>query len=150
LLQAFLGVNNLHWTSLQHHGNCSITNLYSDNCNITNLYSDNCNITNLYSDNFNITNLYSDNFYITNLYSDNCYITNLYSDNCNITNLYSDNCNITNLYSANTLFRIISIPTTFGLFLVLTSEQIDRRLPVFMLLLWQRQHIIVVDAVDYK
>jgi hypothetical protein len=34
--------------------------------------------------------------------------------------------------------------------LVLTSEQIGRRLPVFTLLLWQRQHIIVVDAVDYK
>jgi hypothetical protein len=29
------------------------------------------------------------------------------------------------------LFRIISIPTTFRLFLVLTSEQIGRRLPVF-------------------
>ena len=43
------------------------------------------------------------------------------------------------------LFRIMSIPTTFRLFLVLTSEQIGRRLPVFMLLLWQRQHIIVVD-----
>jgi hypothetical protein len=30
-------------------------------------------------------------------------------------------------------------------FLVLTSEQIGRRLPVFMLLLWQRQHIIVIS-----
>jgi hypothetical protein len=48
------------------------------------------------------------------------------------------------------LFRIMSIPTMFRLFLVLTSEQIGRRLPVFTLLLWQRQHIIVVDAVDYK
>ena len=48
------------------------------------------------------------------------------------------------------LFRIMSIPTTFRLFLVLTSEQIGRRLPVITLLLWQRQHIIVVDAVDYK
>ena len=47
------------------------------------------------------------------------------------------------------LFRIMSIPTTFRLFLVLTSEQIGRRLPVFTLLLWQRQYIIVVDAVDY-
>jgi hypothetical protein len=46
------------------------------------------------------------------------------------------------------LFRIMSIPTTFRLFLVLTSEQIGRRLPVYTLLLWQRQHIIVVDAVD--
>jgi hypothetical protein len=44
------------------------------------------------------------------------------------------------------LFRIMSIPTTFRLFLVLTSEQIGRRLPVFTLLLWQRQHIIVVDV----
>jgi hypothetical protein len=44
----------------------------------------------------------------------------------------------------------MSIPTTFRLFLVLTSQQIGRRLPVFTILLWQRQHIIVVDAVDYK
>jgi hypothetical protein len=48
------------------------------------------------------------------------------------------------------LFRIMSIPTTFSLFLVLTSEQIGRQIPVFMLLLLQRQHVIVVDAVDYK
>ena len=48
------------------------------------------------------------------------------------------------------LFRIMSISTTFRLFLVLTSEQIGRRPPVFTLLLWQRQHIIVVDVVDYK
>jgi len=59
------------------------------------------------------------------------------------------------LYSQNfrrqslQLFRINSIPTTFRLFRVLTSEMLDRRLPMFMLLLWQRQHIIVVDAVDY-
>ena len=33
------------------------------------------------------------------------------------------------------LFRIMSIPTTFRLFLVLTSEYIGRRLPVFTLLL---------------
>ena len=33
------------------------------------------------------------------------------------------------------LFRIMSIPTTFRLFLVLTSEEIGRRLPVFTLLL---------------
>jgi hypothetical protein len=33
------------------------------------------------------------------------------------------------------LFRIMSIPTTFRLFLVLTSEQIGRRLPVFTLLI---------------
>ena len=33
------------------------------------------------------------------------------------------------------LFQIMSIPTTFRLFLVLTSEQIGRRLPVFTLLL---------------
>jgi hypothetical protein len=44
----------------------------------------------------------------------------------------------------------MSIPTTFPLSLVLMSEQIGGRLPVFTLLLWQRQHIIVVDAVDYK
>jgi hypothetical protein len=31
------------------------------------------------------------------------------------------------------LFRIMSIPTTFRRFLVLTSEEIGRRLPVFML-----------------
>jgi hypothetical protein len=29
-------------------------------------------------------------------------------------------------------------------------EMLGRLLPVFTLLLWQRQHIIVVDAVDYK
>ena len=39
------------------------------------------------------------------------------------------------------LFRIMSIPTTFRLFLVLTFEQIGRELPVFTLLLWQHQHI---------
>jgi hypothetical protein len=44
------------------------------------------------------------------------------------------------------LFRIMSIPTTFRLFRVLTSEVLGRRLPVFTLLLWQRQHFIVVDA----
>jgi hypothetical protein len=33
------------------------------------------------------------------------------------------------------LFRIMSIPTTFRLFLVLTSGKIGRRLPVFTLLL---------------
>jgi hypothetical protein len=32
----------------------------------------------------------------------------------------------------------------------LTSERYGRWLPVFTLSLWQRQHIIVVDAVDYK
>ena len=48
------------------------------------------------------------------------------------------------------LFRIMSIATTLRLFLVLTSEQIGWRLPMFTLLLWQRQHIIVVDALDYK
>jgi len=47
------------------------------------------------------------------------------------------------------LFRIMSIPTTLRLFRVLTSEMFGRRLPVFTLLLWQRQHIIFVDAVDY-
>ena len=45
---------------------------------------------------------------------------------------------------------IVTIPTTFRLFHVLTSEMLGRWLPVFMLLLWQRQHIIVVNAVDYK
>jgi hypothetical protein len=39
---------------------------------------------------------------------------------------------------------------TFRLFGVLTSELLGRRLPVFTLLLWQRQHIIVVNAVNYK
>ena len=48
------------------------------------------------------------------------------------------------------LFRIMSIPTTFRLFCVLTSEVLGRRLPVITLLLWQRQYFIVVDAVDYK
>jgi hypothetical protein len=33
------------------------------------------------------------------------------------------------------LFRIMSIPTTFRLFRVLTSEPLGRRLPVFTLLL---------------
>jgi hypothetical protein len=33
------------------------------------------------------------------------------------------------------LFRIMSIPTTFRLFRVLTSELLGRRLPVFTLLL---------------
>jgi hypothetical protein len=41
------------------------------------------------------------------------------------------------------LFRIMSIPTTFRLFLVLTSEQIGRRLPVFTLLLWQQRQISI-------
>ena len=35
------------------------------------------------------------------------------------------------------LFWIMSIPTTFRLFRVLTSELIGRRLPVFTLLLWK-------------
>jgi hypothetical protein len=48
------------------------------------------------------------------------------------------------------LFRVMSIPTMFRLFRVLTSEMLGRRLPVYRLLLWQRQHIIFVDAVDYK
>jgi hypothetical protein len=48
------------------------------------------------------------------------------------------------------LFRIMSIPIMFRLFRVLTSEMLGRLLPVFTLFLWQRQHIIVVDAVDYK
>ena len=53
-------------------------------------------------------------------------------------------------YISIRLFRIMWIPTTFRLFLVLTSEQIGRRLPVITLLQWQRKHIIVVDVVDYK
>ena len=59
---------------------------------------------------------------------------------------------ILNISSAKSirLFRIMSIPTTFRLFRVLTSEPLGRRLPVFTLLLWQRQHFIVVDALDYK
>jgi hypothetical protein len=48
------------------------------------------------------------------------------------------------------LFRIMSIPITFRFLCVMTSEMLGRLLPVFTLLLWQRQHIIVVDAVDYK
>jgi hypothetical protein len=48
------------------------------------------------------------------------------------------------------LIRIMSIPIMFRLFRVLTSEMLGRLLPVFTLLLWQRQYIIVVDAVDYK
>jgi len=47
------------------------------------------------------------------------------------------------------LFRVMSIPTTFRLFRVLTSEMLGRRLPMYTLLLWQRQHIIVVNTVDY-
>ena len=47
------------------------------------------------------------------------------------------------------LFRIMSIPTTYRLFRVLTSEMFGIRLPVYTLLLRQRRHIIVVDAVDY-
>jgi hypothetical protein len=35
------------------------------------------------------------------------------------------------------------------MFHVLMSEMLGRLLPVFTLLLKQRQHIIVVDAVDY-
>jgi hypothetical protein len=54
-----------------------------------------------------------------------------------------------NIFSIR-LFRIMSIPNMFRLFRVLTSEMLGRQLPVFTLLLWQRQHIIVVDAVDYK
>jgi hypothetical protein len=38
----------------------------------------------------------------------------------------------------------------FRLFRVLMSEMLGRLFPVFTLLLWQRQHIIVVDNVDYK
>jgi hypothetical protein len=48
------------------------------------------------------------------------------------------------------VFLIISIATTFCLFSVLTSESLGRRVPVFTQLLWQRQHFIVVDALDYK
>jgi hypothetical protein len=65
-------------------------------------------------------------------------------------NKRSDNKNNKMKCISNTLFRIMSIPTTFRLVRVLTSELIGRRLPVFTLLLWQRQHIIVVDTVDYK
>ena len=54
-----------------------------------------------------------------------------------------------NIFSIR-LFRIMSIPNMFRLFRVLTSEMLGRQRPVFTLLLWQRQHIIVVDAVDYK
>ena len=43
------------------------------------------------------------------------------------------------------LFRIMSIPTTFRLFLVLTSEQIGRRLPVFTLLLSQQQMLQIIS-----
>jgi hypothetical protein len=48
------------------------------------------------------------------------------------------------------IYRIYGYDMLTRLFRVLTSEQISRRLPVFTLLLWQRQHIIAVDAVDYK
>jgi hypothetical protein len=44
-------------------------------------------------------------------------------------------------YDAIWLFRIMSIPNTLRLFRVMTSEMLGRLLPVFMLLLWQRQHI---------
>jgi hypothetical protein len=48
------------------------------------------------------------------------------------------------------MFRIMSILITFCLFRVMTSEMLGRLLSVFTLFLSQRQHIIVVDAVDYK
>ena len=48
------------------------------------------------------------------------------------------------------LFRIMSIPFMFRLFRIMTSEMLERLLPVFTLLLRQRQHMILVDAVDYK
>jgi len=44
----------------------------------------------------------------------------------------------------------MSIPIMFRLFRVMTSEMLEILLPVFTLLLRQRQHIILVDAVDYK
>ena len=72
------------------------------------------------------------------------------ASSCNHVNVMND---LTSQWKSShriRLFRIMSIPTMFRLFLVLTSEQIGRRFPVFTLLLWQRQHIIVVDAVDYK
>jgi hypothetical protein len=43
----------------------------------------------------------------------------------------------------------MSIPVTFRLFRVMTSEMLGRLLPMFTLLLG-RQYIIVVDAIDYK
>jgi hypothetical protein len=46
--------------------------------------------------------------------------------------------------------RIVSIPIKFRIFRVLLSEMLGRLLLVFTLLLWQRQHMIVVDAIDYK
>jgi hypothetical protein len=57
-------------------------------------------------------------------------------------------CNVYDI--AVSLFRVMSIPAMFRLFRVVTSEMLGRRLPVYTLLLWQRQHIIFVDAVDYK
>jgi hypothetical protein len=48
------------------------------------------------------------------------------------------------------MFRIMSILIMFCLFRVMTSEMLGRLLSVFTLFLSQRQHIIVVDAVDYK
>jgi len=48
------------------------------------------------------------------------------------------------------LLRIMSIPIMFRIFRILTSEMLGRLLQVFTLLLLQRQHILVVDAVDYK
>jgi len=54
-----------------------------------------------------------------------------------------------NVLKLSKMLEHMSIPTMFRLFRVLTSERYGRRLPVFTLLLWQRQHIIVIDAVDY-
>jgi hypothetical protein len=39
----------------------------------------------------------------------------------------------------------MTIPVMFRLFRVLTSIMLGRRLPMFTILLWQRQYIIVVD-----
>jgi hypothetical protein len=59
-----------------------------------------------------------------------------------------NHCLVTRYYVIR-LFRIMSISIMFHLFHVLMSEMLGRLLPVFTLLLKQRQHIIVVDAVDY-
>ena len=56
-----------------------------------------------------------------------------------------NHCLVTRYYVIR-LFRIMSISIMFH---VLMSEMLGRLLPVFTLLLKQRQHIIVVDAVDY-
>jgi hypothetical protein len=49
------------------------------------------------------------------------------------------------VHVSNRKTLIMSIPIMFRLFRVLTFDMLGRLLPVFTLLLWQRQHILVID-----